>query len=132
MKTNCTQVKKAVQQTLIDCMNFDGQDEQPQGLKDQLTFIIQDFVRTHLYDYNRKSRKSYQELFIEYLRDGSSVLNLPFYTDDIIEVMVNEWNLPQPENKTNEDSIRLFYILLHREFITLCNKNNIDFYTLTR
>lgn len=117
MKTNSKEVKDAIRKTLLDSINFEH-------LPKTYLSLWNEFNRVAMHRYNIQKmtigQTSQFALFREYL-EGLPIA-LPYYNQDIVDTMQNEWGLMQPVNKDDSDSIDLFYHLLYRELNSVLKK----------
>lgn len=120
MTTNSKVVKTAIQNHILNAIDFSDYDE-----------TYANDVKSVLRAYKEQSgplRGNVQDHFKDFLQGLPSYFNLPYYNDDILSVMVNEWHLPQPANKDITDIVNLYYYLIFREFNNLLKKEGLRIY----
>jgi hypothetical protein len=128
MKTNCKEVKTVIQKYVIDCIDTSDYPEIKTDLKNQLSFIVDEFHRVAMYSNNiHRFKGNYQQLFIDWLSGLPSYFNVEYRNYEILELM-SSFGLPLPANKEESQGIDLFYYLVYREFLTLLKKNNLTIY----
>ena len=128
MKTNCKEVKTALQSYIIDCIDTTEYPEIKTDLKNQLTFIVDEFHRVNCYPVNMQRYKgNYQALFTDWHSGLPSYFNIEYRNYAILELMAS-FGLPLPSDKDETDGINLFYHLVYREFLTLLKKNGLTIY----
>jgi len=128
MKTNCKLVKTLIQSYILDCIDTSEYPEVKTDIKNQLSFIVDEFYRVAMYDNNiRRLKGNYQELFIDWLSGLPSYFNIEYRNYQILELM-SSFNLPLPANKEKYEGVKLFYYLIYREFLTLLKKHDLTIY----
>jgi len=127
IRTNSKQVKQAIQEYIIGCIDTEPYDFDPEilNLKAKLELVTATYR-----EEKHRDKGNLQDLFIEWLQGLPSILNIDFEYYKILELMENEWGLKKPENKTLSDSSELFYKLIYREFLTLCKNHKVDYYRI--
>jgi hypothetical protein len=129
MRTNTKVVKTAVQQYIIDSLSAEGFNI-PDTLPAKLENVCAEFKSAAGYRNNILRNKTYQNCFIDWLQGLPSSINITVYNHEIMELM-ESFGLPKPENKTEEQGIDLFYYLIFSNFVDLCKKHKVDFYSYT-
>ena len=128
MKTNYKLVKTLIQSYILDCIDTSEYPEVKTDIKNQLSFIVDEFYRVAMYDNNiRRLKGNYQELFIDWLSDLPSYFNIEYRNYQILELM-SSFNLPLPANKEQYEGVKLFYFLIYREFLALLKKHELTIY----
>ena len=128
MKTNCKEVKTKVQEYIINYIDTEDYPEVKPSLRDQLTFIVDEFYRVAMHPHNiHRLKGNYQALFIDWLSGLPSYFNIEYRNFEILELMAS-FGLPLPDNKDETDGVNLFYYLIYREFLTLLKKHNLTIY----
>lgn len=120
MKTTTKEVKSKIQTYILNAIDFSDYDE-----------TYTNDVKSVLRAYKEQSgpvRGNVQDHFIDFLQGLPGYLNIEYYDKEIIDIMVNEWGLPQPANKSDRDSTKLFYSLIFREFNNLLKKEGLSIF----
>jgi hypothetical protein len=121
VRTNSKQVKEAVQAYILQAIDFDSSGY---GIENTLANAL----KTYKSEAGGLERgQTYQDHFINYLQGLPSWFNIEFTYFDIINRLTS-WGLPQPANKSEQDSARLFYWLIFREFNNLLKKEGLSIY----
>jgi ketopantoate reductase len=129
MKTNSKEVKVKIQSYIIDCIDLSDYDNVKQDTdKDKLQFIVSEFHRVAIYPYNlHHFANNYQKMFTDWTMGLPGYFNIEYRNYRILELMA-EFGLPLPANKTEEQGIELFFVLVYREFNALLSKHNLSIY----
>ena len=125
MRTNSKQVKAAMQQHIIECMEITCEYEGLDELPERLDATVNDFKRVMGYRFTYPRSENIQQVFIGYLQ-GLPVDSFLFATYDALEFM-ESIGLRQPDHKSDCESFDLYCYIWYSNFVTLCKKNNIDF-----
>ena len=128
MKTNSKEVKTKVQQYIIDCLDNSAYPEYGDDIKSKLTLVCDEFKSAAVFANNIKRLKTWQSVFIDWLMGAPSALSIEYYTKEILDLMAS-WGLPLPTNKTEQQGEDLFRYLIYVNFLDLCKKHNVNFYS---
>lgn len=128
MKTNSKEVKAKVQAYIIDCLDNSGYPDCKDDLQSKLTLVCEEFKSAAVYGNNIKRLGTWQAVFIDWLMGLPSSLSIEYYTREILELMAS-WGLPLPANKTEQDGEQLYRYLIYTNFLDLCKKYKINFYS---
>lgn len=107
MKTNTKKVKDAIRLHILKAIDFSEYDN-------TYTNDVNSVWRAYELEAG-PCKGNIQDHFINHIQGLPSYFNLPYWTEDIINVMENEFNLLQPANKSDYDSATLYYHLIYRE-----------------
>lgn len=127
MRTNNKEVKTAIQCYIINSLDISAH-ECKDDLKSKLTLVCEEFKSAAVYGNNIKRFGTWQAVFINWLQGLPSVLSIEYYTKDILELMAT-WGLPLPANKTEQDGEKLYHAIIYMNFLDLCKKNKVNFYS---
>jgi len=127
-RTTSKEVKQKIQSYIIDCISTDGFPVPDNSLKSGLQLVCEEFNSAACYRHNLLRLKTYQEVFIDWLQGLPSCLSVEYYDNEIIKLM-EYFGLPLPENKDIQDGVTLFRYLIFREFVALCKRNDVDFWS---
>ena len=128
LKTNSKQVKTAIQQYIIDCLDNSGYPDCKDDIASKLTLVCEEFKSAAVFANNIKRLGTWQAVFIDWLGGLPSALSIEYYTKEILELMAS-WGLPLPANKTEQDGVNLFHYLIYANFLDLCKKHKVDYYS---
>lgn len=128
LKTNSKQVKQAVQSYILECIDISGHPDCGEDIQSKLKLICEEFKHAAAYKNNILRLKTWQAVFIDWLMGAPSAFSIEYYADGILKIMAS-WGLPLPANKDEQDGENLFRYLIFSNFVQLCNKNGIDFYS---
>lgn len=130
LRTNSKQVKTAIQEYILNSIDTESEGELPvnSSITDQLTFICQEFKRVAGHKGNIAFHKTYQKCFIDWFQGMPSYFNIEIYNDEILKLM-SSFGLPLPSNKDESDGVELFNNLIFINFIDLCKKYKVDFWS---
>lgn len=128
-RTTSKEVKTAIQNYILGAIDTEDYPEVSNTIPAQLEFICSEFKRVAGYKNNLSFHKTYQQCFIDWFQGMPSYFDISVYNYDIIHELMPSFGLPLPSNKTESEGIELFNYLIYREFIALCKKNKVDFYS---
>lgn len=128
MKTNSKQVKAAIQQYIIDSLDNSCHPESGDDLTSKLTLVCDEFKSAAVFANNIKRYGTWQAVFIDWLMGLPSCLSIEYYTKEILELMAS-WGLPLPVNKTEQDGEDLYRQLIYVNFLDLCKKHKVNYYS---
>jgi hypothetical protein len=121
VRTNSKQVKEAVQAYILQAIDFDSAGY---GIENTLANAL----KTYKSEAGELERgQTYQDHFIDFMQGLPSWFNIEFTYFDIINRLTS-WGLPKPANKNEQESARLFYYLIFREFTNLLKKEGLSIY----
>lgn len=121
-----------MQAHLLDCIDTREFNQHDGTLKTSLQIICEEFKRVALYDYNKQRyHGNYQGMFIDWLQGLPSCFEVEFTNHGILQKMA-AIGLPLPANKDESQGIDLYHYLVFREFISLCKKNEVDFWSIVQ
>jgi len=123
-RTTKKEFKLQVQNHIIERLSTNETTE----LKQQLKNVLRDFVNWYS-PYEKKVHSNTYQAFTSFLQGLPSCLNVEFEYYPI-HLALKEWfentGNTYVENETRDET-RLYYHLVTREFIALCQKNNLFF-----
>lgn len=128
MRTNSKEVKAAIQKHIIDCLDNSGYPNCGDDLTSKLVLVCEEFKNASVFANNIKRLGDWQAVFIDWLGGLPSSLSIEYYTKEILELMAS-WGLPLPANKTEQDGEQLYRSLIYINFLDLCKKNKVNFYS---
>jgi hypothetical protein len=128
LKTNSKQVKTAVQNYIIECLDNSGYPECKDDIKSKLELVCDEFKNAAVFENNIKRLGTWQAVFIDWLGGLPSALSIEYYTKEILSLMAS-FGLPLPENKTEQEGEDLFRYLIYSNFLDLCKKHKVDYYS---
>jgi hypothetical protein len=122
MKTTTKEVKAAIQNHIVKAIDFVSA-----GYDDTYTNDVKSVWRAYKQEAG-PLRGNLQDHFIDFIQGLPSYFNLPYYYNDITDVMANEFNLPQPANKDEQDTVKLYHALIFRELTAMLRKEGVNIY----
>ena len=128
MRTNSKQVKTAIQQYIIDSLDNSGYLDCKDDLQSKLILVCEEFKSAAVFANNIKKCGTWQAVFIDWLNGLPSALSIEYYTKEILDLMTS-FGLPLPSNKTEEEGVNLFHALIYTNFLDLCKKHKVNFYS---
>ena len=128
MRTNNKQVKAAIQKYIIDSLDNSVFPDCKDDLASKLTLVCEEFKSAAVFANNIKRCGTWQAVFIDWLMGSPSSLSIEYYTKEILELMA-AWGLPLPANKTEQQGEELYRSLIYVNFLDLCKKNKVNFYS---
>ena len=128
MRTNNKQVKAAIQKYIIDSLDNSVFPDCKDDLASKLTLVCEEFKSAAVFANNIKRCGTWQAVFIDWLMGLPSSLSIEYYTKEILELMA-AWGLPLPANKTEQQGEELYRSLIYVNFLDLCKKNKVNFYS---
>ena len=128
LKTNSKQVKTAIQAYIIGCLDNSGYPDCKDDLQSKLALVCEEFKSAAVFSNNIKRFGTWQAVFIDWLGGLPSALSIEYYTKEILDLMAG-FGLPLPANKTETDGVNLYHYLIYANFLDLCKKNKVNFYS---
>lgn len=127
MRTNSKVINEAMQKHIINALNTQEHEGHDNTIKTSLQIVANCFESEYWYPYNKHfHRNNKQEAFKSWVCGAPSCVDISLWNDDIKDFLTSI-GLPQPENKDDQDSVNLYFILLYRAFTKLFKVHNINF-----
>ena len=86
LRTNSKKYLNNIQTYLINAIDSDGYENQPTTDKAKVSFLVDCYNSEYNHAYNVKMYPNEQTRFANWLAGLPSVLDIPFYNDDIINL----------------------------------------------
>ena len=101
MKLHHTKYKKNYAKFILDSIK-PYEEDQPIKEDQKLNYLINTFKRESNFNH---SKKSFQEAFSYWLSGLPSVIDLPFYNEDVIDLAVKMGSIEEDPNQKTKDKI---------------------------
>lgn len=128
MKTTRKEVKSAVRNyifEIIDETYFGIEERELYTNEEYLILTAEEFKRVSNHINNLRRYPNTEDRFKDYLNGMPSNFGVECYYHEMIKIL-ESWGLPQPENKTDQDSADLYFKLITREFFQMLGKTGYD------
>lgn len=134
MRTNTKAFRAKVREYIMDVLAEEygppygsgvafGKDDLKRGLET----VAADFSSWSAVEM-RRSRKSYQQLFSDWLNCAPSSFDVHFYDYEINDIMAS-WGLTNDDGKYPQERTNfMFHYLLYSELLKLCKENNVNLF----
>jgi hypothetical protein len=122
MNTMTNIFKAKVQDHIINSLSTD----ETTILVDQLQTVVNEFNKWYS-PYEQKRTPNKQQAFTEFLNCLPSCINQEWEYSGITNTMKSWFGSDYSDPKSNSKEAEAYLHLIHREFKTLCKKNNVKF-----
>lgn len=110
---------KNVKLLIENSFNIDSDEEDP------VVYIYKEFQRCANYPYNVQRMPNEKDRFIDWLKGQPGVFDVTDYTKVIVNLIVNEWEIPGRHDYDDMDNVDLYYQMIYDEFIDMYQKSVI-------
>lgn len=126
MTTANKKVKANIENYILNAIDGEGYERQPQTAQQKLIFLATTFKSEYCFENNFKRLKTVQAILAEWVSGLPSSFNIDFNYCDILKAAHSFGNLPEKMSEKEEDKILSnWFNFIAAHTLQLMNKNGI-------